>query len=209
MTDEEEGFVFTEVADIPDFETKPVRICEEDGCENPCKKRGRGYARYCEDHLFNHTGDDSRPRSRRSTGNVEDVRLVEEKRARSAAKAEAQTKALLAPIQLVFIGKNDLHCAKAIGELAEPIAKNVGDVAADFKLVAKMIDKTDKYLAVTMLALNLTRLGLIIGTHHEVVPYSDAMKLLGIPEPPPKPVDTHSHERSFTVIDGNSEPSLT
>lgn len=177
-----------ETDDFPD-DDPPVRVCEEDGCEQPCKKRGRGYARWCEDHLFNHSGDDSKPRSRRT---VEDVAA---KRSRVEKKASDQTKALLAPLQMIFIGKNDMYCAAAIGELAEPIANSMGAVAADFKFVANMIDKTDKYFALTMLTMNVTRLALIIGTHHDLVPYSGPIKLL-VPEPPKKVIDASFAETS-------------
>lgn len=177
---------WTEVSS-DDFPTEVnIRICEEDGCESPCKKRGRGYARWCEQHLYNHTGDDSRPRSRRSTTTVADVEAIKAAKDKVAKKAENQTKTLLSAAQLTFMGAGDMYCAKAIGQLAEPIAENMGAVASDFKLVASMIDKTDKYFALTLLMLNVTRLGLMIGTHHDVVPYGAPLKLIGIPEPPPK-----------------------
>lgn len=173
-----------EIDSFPD-----VRMCTEPGCEEPAKKSGRGYSKFCVEHLFVNKGG--------STPVAEHVPVKNE---RAATKAEDQIKALLAATQLGMMAKGDLYCAWAVGETAEGIAKNAGMVAADFKLVARMVDKTDKYFAVTMLAYNVARLGLMVGVHHGMIPYSGPIKLL-VPKPPDNPIEAEAREVTIDTIE--------
>jgi hypothetical protein len=158
-----------------------VRLCMETDCDTPCVKRGRGYAKFCGEHLFNHTVDDTKPNTRTVTTTKDKV----------AKKAENQAKALLAFAQGSFIAQGDQYCAWAVGECAEPIAENLGAVASDIKFVANMVEKGDKYFALVMLTANITKLGLMIGVHHDLVPYTGPIKLI-VPKPPAKTTDDNS-----------------
>ena len=189
------SMVFEEVSEeqFPDKPTaadKPVRICAEEGCNKPCKKRGRGYAGWCDEHLFNHLGDKP-PKSRE---------IVTIDRSKIAAKAEAQSAILLGFAQKTFLLRGDQYCAYMIGAKGEDISKNIGAVAADFKWMAKVIDKSDKYFALAMLTMNLGELALAIACHHEVIPWAGPVKHL-VPKPPPK-VETNGQ-----VIHGNFQPT--
>lgn len=187
-------FSMQEVNDFPEEDSPPIRICEEESCEEPAKKRGRGYSRWCTIHLEDHKGDTSPRPSNPKTVTVSNDRV--------AKKAEEQAKAFLSVFQGAFLAKGDQYCAWALGETAEPIAKNLGMVASDFKFVAKMVDKSDKYFALTMLTYNVTRLGLMIGCHHDVIPYHSSMRFLGVPEPP-------TQEPKLRVVDGQSSTDRT
>ncbi len=182
--------------DIDTFPTSSpnvsVRMCVEPGCDNPAKKRGRGYAKWCDEHLFNHpnSGDDSVPKSRV---------IVKEDKSKVAAKAENQIKNMLGFAQLAFAGKGDVYCTWAIGEVGDDIAKNGGILASNIKWMANFVDKGENSFAMALLILNLAKLGLMIGVHHDAVPYSGIVKWL-VPKPPPKDVGTVIPIRAKNLI---------
>lgn len=191
-------------------ESPPIRLCVELGCENPAKKRGRGYAKWCDEHLFNHpnSGDDTPPKSR----NIAPV-----DKSKVAKKAEEQIKNMLGFAQLAFYGKGDVYCTWAIGEVGDDIAKHGGTLASNIKWMANLVDKGENTFAMALLILNMAKLGLMIGVHHDVVPYTGPVKLL-VPKPPPKEVgtvvpirirnmvDTHATE---DVIDASSSDTVS
>jgi len=159
------------------FGETTIRICEEPDCDNPCKKRGRGYARWCDEHLFNHPNSpDKAPKSR--------VITVESKSQRKE-KAKQSTLKLLTLPQYMFIAKGDAYCSYMIGEIGPEIAENMGDIAANNKWVANMVERSETGLALAMLTVNVGRLCLAIAVHHEVIPYSGPIKLI-VPRPPDK-----------------------
>lgn len=172
-----------------------TRICLEPDCENPCVKRGRGYAKWCGDHLFNHPNSpDKAPASRVIT--VVDKSKVKE-------KAKTSTLKLLTLPQYAFIAKQDAYCAYMIGEIGPEIAENVGDLAANVKLVANLVEKTETHLALAMLTVNVGRLVLAIGVHHGYVPYSGPIKLI-VPKPPDNQTDMEGPTQQFRVVTSNA-----
>lgn len=198
-------------ADVDDFpaDSPPIavqKMCIEPGCDQPSKKRGRGYAKWCDEHLFNHpnSGDDTPPKSRP---------IVSVDKSKVAKKAEGQIKNMLGFAQLGFAAKDDLYCAWAIGEVGEDIAKNGGILASNIKWMANFVDKGENTFAMALLIMNLAKLGLMIGTHHDVVPYTGIVKML-VPKPPPRndganvrPIRLRSLINEGAVVDGDQSPS--
>jgi hypothetical protein len=184
-------------SDFPtDSPVATVRMCIEPGCDNPSKKRGRGYAKWCDEHLFNHpnSGDDTPPKSRV---------IVREDKSKVAKKAEDQIKNMLGFAQLGFAAKGDGYCAWAIGEVGEDIAKNGGILASNIKWMANFVDKGENTFAIALLIMNLSKLGLMIGVHHDVVPYTGVVKML-VPKPPPKEVGTVVPIRVNNLVNGSA-----
>lgn len=178
-------------------EAASVRICYEPNCDNPCVKRGRGYARFCGEHLFNHPNSPDKPPASR-------VIQVESK-SKLKEKAKQSTLKLLTLPQYAFMASGDAYCSYVIGEIGPEIAENVGDIAANVKWVGQGIEKLETHLALAMLTVNVTRLGLAIAVHHEVVPYSGPIKLI-VPKPPPK-TDTVDPSKFRVVNNGNPDNS--
>lgn len=166
--------------EFPSEDEKPIRICVEPDCNNPCVKRGRGYAKWCQEHLFNHPNTDDKTKANATLVRPPDRGAV-------AKKAEKQVTALLGALQIAFVSQGDRYCAWAVGETAEDIASNAGILASDIKWVAKAVDAGDKYFAAMLLTLNVAKLGLMIGVHHDWVPYAGPIKFL-VPKPPEKNV---------------------
>lgn len=195
--------------DFP-LDTPSIRICLEPDCGEPCVKRGRGYAKWCGEHLFNHpnSNDDKAPRSRRVEPEDSD-----KAKAKRAAKAEDQVKALLSFAQLGLAAKGDVYCTWAIGETGDDIAKNVGVLASNIKWMASAVDKSENMFALLLLTMNVGRLVAMMGVHHDWIPYTGPVKIL-VPKPPPdsptnipvriknmgvkKATDADSAELSFT-----------
>jgi hypothetical protein len=50
----------------------------------------------------------------------------------------------------------------------------------------ELIDKTDKWASLGVLLWAMLRLGLVLGVHHDVVPYVGPVKML-VPPPPGSP----------------------
>lgn len=194
-------------ADVDDFPSESpaitsVRMCSEPGCENPAKKRGRGYAKWCDEHLFNHpnSGDDTPPKSRP---------IATADKSKVAKKAEDQIKNMLAFGQLAFAAKGDVYCTWAIGEVGEDIAKNGGVLASNIKWMANFVDKGENTFAIALLIMNLAKLGLMIGVHHDAIPYTGVVKML-VPKPPPKnegtviPIRVKNLVNEGAVVDAES-----
>jgi hypothetical protein len=157
----------------------PIRICEEPGCGEPSVKRGRGYARWCGEHLFNHPNSPEKagPRSKVIAPTIDKNKVKE--------KAEERVKALLGFAQMVTYSKGDEYCTWALGETGEPIAENIGILASNIKWIASSVEKSENIFAVAMLTLNVMKLGAMMGVHHEWIPWSGPVKML-VPKPPPK-----------------------
>lgn len=193
--------------DFPSDSPTTVRICLEPGCDNPAKKRGRGFAKWCDEHLFNHpnSGDDTPPKSRV---------IVTVDKSKVAKKAEDQVKNLLGFAQLGFYAKGDVYCTWAIGEVGDDIAKHTGTLASNIKWMANFVDKSENTFAIALLILNLAKLGMMIGVHHDAIPYAGPVKLL-VPKPPPKevgsvvPIRIHNLNDSANPVDADSTPSFT
>lgn len=180
------------ISDAEFPEDVAVKICAEDGCDNPAAKRGRGYSAWCTEHIYLHKGEKP-PKTKEITVTSRD---------KIAEKAESQIKAMLAVAQVGLVLKNDNYCAWAIGETGDDIAKSGGKVAADFKWMAKGIDKADRYFALLILTMNVGKLALMMGVHHDVIPYKGPVKVL-VPRPP-------NNDKMDTVItNGFSNPEVS
>lgn len=105
------------------------------------------------------------------------------KRARGAAATEEKVKNFFVPVQLGLLGSGDMYCAKMVGEDIPAIAKALGELGEDFPLLKQVVDLTDKWGAISMLAYHSARLIAGIGVHHEWLPYEGPLKFL-IPPPP-------------------------
>lgn len=185
-----------------------IRICLEPGCGEPCVKRGRGYAKWCGEHLFNHpnSSDQRAPRSR--TISSEDA---DKKKAAIKKRAEDQIKGLLGFAQIGLAAKGDMYCTWAIGEVGEDIANHTGTLASNIKWMATAVEKSENTFAILMLTLNVVKLGAMIGVHHDMIPYVGPVKML-VPKPPPKDVGTtipvrirNMAAKDSEVIDVDSE----
>lgn len=181
------------------IDAPPIRICEEPNCGEPCVKRGRGYARWCGQHLFDHPNspDKPGPRSKAVVPTVNKDKVKE--------RAQARVMALLGFVQMAMYAKGDEYCTYAIGETGEPIAENIGILASNIKWLAGAVEKSENLFAVAMLTLNVMKLGAMMGVHHEWIPYSGPVKMLVPKPPPPKDIGTVTPIRLRNLIDANRE----
>lgn len=108
-----------------------------------------------------------------------------QRKAQSVKKIEDQTSHWLGMIQIGLMASGDQYCAAAIGEEGPPIARSIAEVAQDFPLIKKVVESTDKWGALAVLTYHSMRLGLIIGVHHNAVPYTGIVRFM-VPPPPPK-----------------------
>lgn len=187
----------TEVLVDEEPEIPPVQtheICNVAGCTNPVRERkpgARGRApTKCELHSTVKT-----PKSR-TPGSEQMNLLSEEERKKSQDKIEKTVRAWLSMLQLAMLARQDVYCARAIGDHGPAIGESLATIAQEFPLLKKTLEAGDKWTAILVLSWNLIQLGLKMGVHHNVVPYEGAIKFL-VPNPPP---------RKQVNLDGSSEP---
>jgi hypothetical protein len=151
--------------------------CED--CGKPCRKAGRGYSRWCLEHSRDHRGDKA-PKSRQP----DSVKILADKRTAAVARTEKTVTQWLVMGQVGLIASGDIYCAKAIEEEGPPIARALAEVSQDFPMLRRAIETSDKWGALSVLAFHTGRLALIIGVHHNVVPYEGVVRFL-VPAPFP------------------------
>jgi len=105
------------------------------------------------------------------------------RKSKVAAKAEKTTIRWLAIGQTFLVVNEDFYCANAMGTIGPDIAKAVGQVAVDIPWLSKMLDEGDKYTALATLVFSVGRLALMMGVHHDLIPYNKYTKVLVPPIP--------------------------
>lgn len=166
-------------------------VCTEPGCPRGCRKirHSDNFHPYCSAHLTEHNaaGDYAGPTNtgtsgQKTPGSRTPHRLAEERKA-AARRVEQNVTGWLAMVQGGFIASGDMYCARGVGEIGPPLAAAVGNVAVDFPILQKGLDKADKWASLGVLAYQIARLGLLIGVHHGVVKYEGPIRFL-VPQPP-------------------------
>lgn len=105
-----------------------------------------------------------------------------DKLSKRAQKAEQTILGWETMAQMYLMTQGDIPCAVAIGVVGKEIAHNAARVCDDFPWLLKGVEAGDKWTGVFALSLSVARLGLMIGIHHDVIPYNDITKMLVPPQ---------------------------
>jgi hypothetical protein len=118
---------------------------------------------------------------------IDDVNVITDnlgtsRKTRVQIKAEKSAKKWIGMGVVALYSNGDQYCASALGTVGKEVAESLGEVANQFPWLAEMLGESDKYTAVLGLIYNVGRLGIMIGVHHDWVPYNTVTSFF-VPDP--------------------------